>query len=80
MDPARYGLDRFQQIEPKMLIACDGVSYGGRDFDRTGVVAELQAALPSVRHVLIPMGVHLLVGLGDDPDRALRPGLSVLAN
>lgn len=32
-----------------------------------------------VRHVLVPMGVHLLVGLGDDPDRALRSGLSVLA-
>jgi acetoacetyl-CoA synthetase len=46
-------LDRFKQIAPKMLIACDGVRYGGRDFDRTAVVAELQAALPSVRHVLI---------------------------
>ena len=40
-------LDRFRQIEPKVLIACDGVHYGGRDFDRTGVVAELRAALPS---------------------------------
>jgi acetoacetyl-CoA synthetase len=28
-------LDRFKQIEPKVLIACDGVRYGGRDFDRT---------------------------------------------
>ncbi|HEX7890894.1 MAG TPA: acetoacetate--CoA ligase [Ramlibacter sp.] len=46
-------LDRFRQIEPKMLIACDGVRYGGRDFDRTGVVAELKAALPTVRHLLI---------------------------
>jgi acetoacetyl-CoA synthetase len=46
-------LDRFKQIAPKMLIACDGVRYGGRDFDRTAVVAELRAALPSVRHVLI---------------------------
>jgi acetoacetyl-CoA synthetase len=46
-------LDRFKQIAPSVLIACDGVTYGGRDFDRTGVVAELQAALPSVRHVLI---------------------------
>ena len=41
-------LDRFKQIEPKVLIACDGVTYGGRDFDRTGIVAELRAALPSV--------------------------------
>ncbi|WP_332777570.1 acetoacetate--CoA ligase [Polaromonas sp.] len=46
-------LDRFKQIAPKVLIACDGVSYGGRDFDRSAVVAELQAALPSVQHVLL---------------------------
>ncbi len=46
-------LDRFQQIEPKVLIACDGVSYGGRDFDRTQVVQELRAALPSVQHVIV---------------------------
>ena len=52
-------LDRFQQIAPKMLIACDGVRYGGRDFDRTAVVAELQAALPSVSHLL----VHRNLGL-----------------
>ncbi len=52
-------LDRFKQIEPKMLIACDGVTYGGRDLDRTGVVAELCAALPTVMHVI----VHRELGL-----------------
>jgi len=46
-------LDRFRQIEPKVLIACDGVTYGGRDFDRRDVVAELRAALPSVQHVML---------------------------
>ncbi len=46
-------LDRFKQIEPKVLIACDGVTYGGRDLDRLAVVAELCAALPSVRHLLV---------------------------
>ncbi|MEZ5705092.1 MAG: acetoacetate--CoA ligase [Burkholderiaceae bacterium] len=46
-------LDRFRQIEPVVLIACDGVTYGGRDFDRLAVVAELRAALPSVRHVVL---------------------------
>ena len=46
-------LDRFQQITPKVLIACDGVTYGGRDLDRTGVVAELCGALPSVQHVIL---------------------------
>ena len=52
-------LDRFQQITPKVLIACDGVTYGGRDLDRTGVVAELCAALPSVQHVILHSNLGL---------------------
>lgn len=56
-------LDRFKQIAPKMLVACDGVSYGGRDHDRTAVVAELKAALPSVQHVLI----HRNLGVDTGP-------------
>jgi acetoacetyl-CoA synthetase len=46
-------LDRFKQIEPRVLIACDGVHYGGRALDRSAVVAELLAALPTVQHVLV---------------------------
>lgn len=46
-------LDRFRQIEPKVLISVDGVTYGGRDHDRTGVLAELREALPSVQHVVL---------------------------
>ena len=45
-------LDRFKQIEPKVLIACDGVTYGGKDIDRREIVAQLRAALPSVRHTI----------------------------
>jgi len=46
-------LDRFRQIEPIVLIACDGVTYGGREFDRSTVVAEMRAALPTVRHLIV---------------------------
>jgi acetoacetyl-CoA synthetase len=46
-------LDRFKQIAPKVLIACDAVTYGGRDIDRSDVLAELRAGLPSVQHVII---------------------------
>ncbi|MBM3387402.1 MAG: acetoacetate--CoA ligase [Betaproteobacteria bacterium] len=46
-------LDRFKQIEPKVLIAVDGVTYGGRDIDRMPVVQQLCHALPTVQHVLI---------------------------
>ena len=52
-------LDRFSQIEPKILIACDGVTYGGRDHDRTAVIAELRAALPTVRHVVLHRNLGL---------------------
>ena len=46
-------LDRFRQIEPKVLISCDSVTYGGRTIDRIGVLQELCAALPSVQHVVV---------------------------
>ena len=57
-------LDRFKQIEPKVLIACDGVSYGGRDIDRTSVLAELCAALPSVQHLVLQSNLGLMTDLG----------------
>jgi acetoacetyl-CoA synthetase len=46
-------LDRFKQIEPKVLIACDGVTHGGRDIDRMAVVNELLQALPTVQHLIV---------------------------
>jgi acetoacetyl-CoA synthetase len=41
--------DRFAQIEPKLLIACDGSVYGGKLADRRDTVNTLLAALPSVQ-------------------------------
>ena len=35
----RSVIDRFAQIEPKVLLAIDGYRYGGRDHDRSDVVA-----------------------------------------
>jgi acetoacetyl-CoA synthetase len=35
---ARSVIDRFAQIEPKVLLAIDGYRYGGKDFDRTDIV------------------------------------------
>jgi len=48
-------VDRFAQIEPKVLFCVDGYRYGGRDFDRTEVVAGLQSAMPTLeRTVVLP--------------------------
>jgi acetoacetyl-CoA synthetase len=50
-------VDRFKQIEPKVLIATEGYRYGGKDFDRRERVAEIVAAIPSIEHtVMVPSG------------------------
>jgi acetoacetyl-CoA synthetase len=46
-------LDRFRQIEPKVLIAVDGYTYGGVAHDRLAVLRGLLDELPSVHHVLL---------------------------
>ncbi|MCA6125471.1 acetoacetate--CoA ligase [Bradyrhizobium sp. WSM 1704] len=46
-------IDRFKQIEPKVLIACDAVTYAGRRHDRHTVIEELRRALPTVEHVIL---------------------------
>jgi acetoacetyl-CoA synthetase len=48
-------LDRFRQIDPKLLLAVDGYRYGGKDFDRMEVVETMRNALPTLQHtVLLP--------------------------
>jgi acetoacetyl-CoA synthetase len=46
-------LDRFRQIAPKVLIACDGTTYGGRDHDRRPVITALLDGLPGVEHLVL---------------------------
>lgn len=44
--------DRFVQIQPKILIAVDGYTYGGKPFDKRDTVRELCRLLPSVERVI----------------------------
>jgi acetoacetyl-CoA synthetase len=50
---ARSVIDRFAQIEPKLLLAVDGYRHGGKDFDRTAVVESILAELPTVEHTVV---------------------------
>ena len=69
-------LDRFGQIRPKVLIACDGYQYGGRRFDVRQRARDVRDAVPSIEHLL-----WVSVGdTGKEPDaiaeacrRHLRP-------
>ncbi|HEX7058518.1 MAG TPA: acetoacetate--CoA ligase [Solirubrobacterales bacterium] len=61
-------IDRFAQIEPKVLFAVDGYRYGGKDFDRRETIAHLQAEMPSlIRTVVLPY-------LEPDPDLSSLSG------
>jgi acetoacetyl-CoA synthetase len=46
-------LDRFGQIEPKVLVACDGYYYNGKAIDISDKLAQIAAQLPSVREVIV---------------------------
>jgi acetoacetyl-CoA synthetase len=48
-------VDRVRQIEPTVLLVVDGYRYGRKDVDRRAEVAEIRAALPTLRAtVLLP--------------------------
>ena len=49
---ARSVVDRFAQIEPKVLLAIDGYRYGGKDFDRRETVARIASEMPSLERVV----------------------------
>jgi acetoacetyl-CoA synthetase len=49
---ARSVIDRFTQIEPKVMLAIDGYRYGGRDFDRSESVERIAGELPSLSKVV----------------------------
>jgi acetoacetyl-CoA synthetase len=67
-------LERFGQIEPRVLFAADGYIYGGRNFDSLERLAELRAALPSVERVVV------VPHLRAEPDLAAIPGATTFAD
>ncbi|MFZ1926374.1 MAG: acetoacetate--CoA ligase [Solirubrobacteraceae bacterium] len=65
---ARSVIDRFAQIEPKVLLVVDGYRHGGKDFDRTAALETISAELPSVAHTV------MLPYLDDKVSAAEMPG------
>ncbi|GAB6161799.1 acetoacetate--CoA ligase [Desulfothermus naphthae] len=56
---AKSIIDRFKQIEPKVLFAVDGYRYGGKAFEKISIVKQLQNALDSLEiTVLVPYLNH----------------------
>ncbi|MDF1710054.1 MAG: acetoacetate--CoA ligase [Paracoccaceae bacterium] len=59
-------LDRFRQIEPKVLIAQDGYVHAGKRMDRRAVLEGIAAGLPTLAHrVMVPALFDLPEGWTD---------------
>jgi acetoacetyl-CoA synthetase len=48
----RSVIDRWSQVEPKVLVAVDGYRYGDKRISRVDEVAAIKAAIPSIRSVV----------------------------
>ena len=70
--PPEFGtrsvVDRFRQIEPKVLFAVDGYRYGGKAYDRMDAVAEIQRQLPTLDATVLVPSLHA------DPPRGALAG------
>jgi acetoacetyl-CoA synthetase len=65
---AQTVIDRFSQIGPRIVFAANGYRYAGKDFDRTGQIRDILAALPTVETVI---WLGYLDGAADGSDLAL---------
>ena len=72
---ARSVIDRFAQIEPKVLFAVDGSRHGGKDFDRGAAVKSILEEMGSVEHVVAVPYLHA----GDAPAAAVQTPAPVVA-
>ena len=64
---AAGALDRFGQIEPRILFAADGYKYAGRDHDIRAKLSGIAAGLPTVERVVV------IPYLDDEPDISAVP-------
>jgi acetoacetyl-CoA synthetase len=65
---ARSVVDRFAQIDPKVLFVVDGYRHGGKDFDRREGLRTITESLPSLEHTV------MLAYLDGDADASGLPG------
>jgi acetoacetyl-CoA synthetase len=66
-------LDRFGQIEPKVLFCADGYLYGGKEFDSQEKVREILAQLPTVERCVVLPYLHGRPTVGVGLEEFLAP-------
>ena len=64
-------LDRFGQIQPKVLFTADGYRFGGKTFDSLERIGKVAAAIPEIEHIVVVPNVAATPSTNFDP-RAVR--------
>ena len=64
-------LDRFGQIEPKILFVADGYRYGGREFDVLQRIGEIAERLPTLRRIVVVPQLRARPDVSDIPKAVL---------
>ncbi|MFB7513560.1 acetoacetate--CoA ligase [Streptomyces sp. NPDC056144] len=76
----RSVVDRFAQLEPKVLLTVAGYRFGEKDVDRRAEVAEIVAQLPTLQHVVhVPYGANGLPDTLPWGELLAEPGEAVFA-
>jgi acetoacetyl-CoA synthetase len=71
-------LDRFAQIEPRVLFAVDGYTYGGKPFSRLDVLRQLQERLPTLEHTILVQ--YLEPTAAPEEEHAITPWARIVSN
>jgi acetoacetyl-CoA synthetase len=61
-------LDRFGQIEPRVLFCADGYRYAGKAVDSLARVRQVRERIPAIEHVVV------VPYLSEEPDLSVVPG------
>jgi acetoacetyl-CoA synthetase len=73
---SRGVIDRFHQIEPKVIFAVRTYRYGGKIHERSAVLAEIAAGLPTLNHLVL-IANESLGATGQEPPLTLRDGIDL---
>jgi acetoacetyl-CoA synthetase len=68
-------IDRFGQIEPRVLVTADGYFYGGKTFDSLPKIGDALARLPSVEHTIVIPYTRAQPPLAALPNAGIWPDL-----
>ncbi len=66
-------IDRFGQIQPKILLTADGYQYNGKTYSLLATVAQLQANIPSIEKIIVVPYLKSTPDISKIPNAILYP-------